>query len=180
MTATPTCCRFLFASPIGPLLIEETDGAISEVSTRPRDAAPDQPATALLKQARKELQEYFAGTRQTFDLPLKPSGTDFEKAVWAQLRCIPYGQVRSYGDIARACGHPQSFRAVGRACNRNRILILTPCHRVIGQDGKLVGFGCGLPIKEKLLTLEGVDLLRLRKMLQEVELRAVQDRLPGF
>lgn len=108
----------------------------------------------LLRQAALELEEYFEGQRQSFDLPLAPVGTPFQQKVWKALREIPYGETASYGQIAAKVGSPRGARAVGMACNRNPILILIPCHRVIGADGSLTGFGGGLDMKEKLLGLE--------------------------
>ncbi len=98
--------------------------------------------------------EYFAGGRKDFDLPLCPRGTEFQKKVWSALREIPYGETRAYGEIAAAVGNPKAARAVGMANNRNPISVIVPCHRVIGSDGKLVGYGGGLDIKEFLLDLE--------------------------
>ena len=101
-----------------------------------------------------EFEAYFAGRLQRFTLPLAARGTAFQQAVWRALCDIPYGETRSYGDIARSVGSPRGFRAVGMANNRNPISIIIPCHRIIGSDGKLVGFGGGLDIKEFLLGLE--------------------------
>ena len=108
----------------------------------------------MLAQAKRELCEYFAGARKTFTVPLNPAGTDFQRAVWAALRAIPYGETRTYGAVAAAVGRPKAARAVGNANNKNPILIFTPCHRVVGADGALVGFAAGLPVKEALLALE--------------------------
>ncbi len=105
--------------------------------------------------ARTQLLEYFAGTRKTFDLPLAPAGTLFQCEVWRTLATIAYGQTWSYRDLARAIGKPDAVRAVGAANGRNPLPIVLPCHRVIGADGRLVGFGGGLPIKTALLRLEG-------------------------
>ncbi len=110
--------------------------------------------TPLHQEVSKQLGEYFSGRRKVFDLPLAPEGTDFQKRCWEALLKVPYGETRSYGDIARAVGSPRGFRAVGMANNRNPIAIIIPCHRIIGSDGKLVGFGGGLEIKEFLLDLE--------------------------
>lgn len=101
-----------------------------------------------------ELQQYFAGRRRQFDFPLDLRGTDFQLACWQALLAIPYGETRSYGDIARAVGRPQGFRAVGMANNRNPAAIVVPCHRVIASDGTLCGYGGGLEIKRNLLELE--------------------------
>jgi methylated-DNA-[protein]-cysteine S-methyltransferase len=109
--------------------------------------------------AKLQLQEYFDGKRRDFDLPLVLHGTPFQKEVWMQLTKIPYGETRSYKQIALAIGASKAVRAIGRANNRNPIPIVIPCHRVIGSNGALVGYGGGLPIKEYLLTLEKVPLL---------------------
>ena len=103
----------------------------------------------------RQIAEYFKGKRQQFDLPLKPEGTDFQKKVWQQLAKIPYGQTRTYGDIARRAGSPKGARAVGMGCNRNPIGVIIPCHRVVGTNGQLTGFAGGLPMKESLLKHEG-------------------------
>jgi methylated-DNA-[protein]-cysteine S-methyltransferase len=104
--------------------------------------------------ARVQLEEYFAGTRQVFDLPLHPLGTPFQLAVWRELARIPYGATISYGEMARRIGQPQAVRAVGAANGRNPLPIVLPCHRVIGADGSLTGFGGGLPTKRFLLAME--------------------------
>jgi methylated-DNA-[protein]-cysteine S-methyltransferase len=110
--------------------------------------------TPLLKKAAQELQEYFIGKRKRFDLPLSPQGTDFQQKVWKALQDIPYGAVCSYKDIARAIGNEKACRAVGGANNKNPISIIIPCHRVIGANGSLVGYGGGIEIKKQLLALE--------------------------
>ncbi|NTW96016.1 MAG: methylated-DNA--[protein]-cysteine S-methyltransferase [Erysipelotrichaceae bacterium] len=101
-----------------------------------------------------QLNEYALGKRKTFDLKLDPKGTVFQKKVWIAMREIPYGETKTYGDLARAVGSPKGFRAVGGACNRNPIAIVQPCHRVVGSDGKLTGFFGGLDLKQKLLDFE--------------------------
>ena len=111
--------------------------------------------TALTAQAARELEEYFSGGRKTFTVPLSPHGTRFQLAVWAALREIPCGQTRTYGEIAAAVGRPGAARAVGMANHDNPLLILTPCHRVVGKNGALTGFACGLEVKRRLLGLEG-------------------------
>lgn len=113
-----------------------------------------QEESLILKEAVKQLQEYFSGERMEFDLPLDMYGTTFQKMVWEQLMRIPYGQVRSYKDVALALGAPKAVRAVGGANNRNPLSIIVPCHRVVGSNGALVGYGGGLNIKEYLLNLE--------------------------
>ncbi|HEX5458475.1 MAG TPA: methylated-DNA--[protein]-cysteine S-methyltransferase [Steroidobacteraceae bacterium] len=112
------------------------------------DAAPFRTAIA-------QLDEYFAGKRRRFDLPLAPRGTEFQRRVWRTLTEIPYGQTVSYGELARRIAKPSASRAVGLANGANPLPIIVPCHRVIGADGSLTGFGGGLPIKRKLLALEG-------------------------
>lgn len=118
-----------------------------------------QRSDAVLSRCAKQLTEYFAGTRSTFDLPLDAGGTDFQRSVWAALADIPYGELRSYRDIATGIGKPKAVRAVGAANGRNPLPIVVPCHRVIGSDGSLTGFAGGLSMKTKLLTLEGALLL---------------------
>ena len=109
-------------------------------------------------EVRRQLEEYFAGERQTFDLTISPKGTAFERSVWSELSRIPYGATRSYAEIARAIGRPGAARAVGRANGANPIPIVVPCHRVIGADGSLTGFGGGLEVKSRLLEIEGAAL----------------------
>jgi methylated-DNA-[protein]-cysteine S-methyltransferase len=110
--------------------------------------------TPVLAATAAQLREYFAGTRTTFDLPLAPEGTPFQKLVWDQLLEIPYGVTRSYGEVARAIGRPAASRAVGAANGKNPIAIIIPCHRVIGADGTLTGYGGGMPTKQWLLEHE--------------------------
>lgn len=119
---------------------EITDGIICE--------------TMLLKEAKNQLTEYFEGKSKHFDIPLAPYGTEFQKTVWEALQTIPYGETRSYKQIAEKTGNPKAARAVGMANNRNPIAIFIPCHRVIGADGSLVGYASGLSIKKYLLELE--------------------------
>jgi methylated-DNA-[protein]-cysteine S-methyltransferase len=109
----------------------------------------------ILQEAEKQLNEYFAGKRNRFSVPLDPHGTDFQKQVWQALLTIPFGETRSYGQIARQIGNAKSVRAVGAANGRNPISIIVPCHRVIGASGHLTGFAGGLEVKEQLLLLEG-------------------------
>lgn len=111
-------------------------------------------ATAVTGQASEELQEYFQGKRKQFSVPLYMEGTDFQKAVWNALLRIPYGETRSYKEVARMVGNPKACRAVGMANNRNPLMILVPCHRVVGADGSLVGYAGGLDFKQRLLSLE--------------------------
>ncbi len=140
--------------PIGALDIACDELGITDISVSAVDGIRQ--ATELTDRCATQLAEYFNGTRTGFDLPLSPRGTDFQQKVWNALLTIPYGETRSYKDIAVQIGNPKATRAVGMANNRNRIMIVIPCHRVIGADGSLVGYGCGLDIKEKLLKIEGV------------------------
>lgn len=122
------------------------------------------PGVALVEDAgrtaelARQLAEYFAGERKTFDLDLAPEGSDLQQEVWRELLAIPLGETRSYGQLAQKIGRPGAARAVGRANATNPIPVIVPCHRVIGSDGKLTGFGGGLPMKKQLLRLEGVEV----------------------
>lgn len=135
----------------------EDNGALTVLDFVAGDeAAPvEPPATPLLEEAARQLREYVAGERRVFDLPLCPRGTPFMLRVWEALCAIPYGSTASYADIAARIGQPGACRAVGMANNRNPLSIVIPCHRVIGKDGQLVGYGGGLHIKSALLELEG-------------------------
>ena len=140
-------------SPIGNLKIEEEDNYIVEVSFT--EEKETQVSSDLLRRCVTEIEEYFRGNRKEFDLPLLLKGTDFQKRVWHALEKIPYGQTRSYQDIAMMIKNPKASRAVGMANHVNPIVILVPCHRVIGKNGKLTGYGGGLDKKKYLLELEG-------------------------
>lgn len=161
-------------TPIGVICIEENGSAVTSLyldreyeeqcrfkkNLRNADAAIEQmcfltaPETSLLQRAGIQLMEYFQGKRKEFSLPLAPRGTEFQKKVWKALCTIPYGQTRSYGGVAAQIGNPRACRAVGRANNKNPIMIFIPCHRVIGADGSLTGFGGGLEAKKYMLDLE--------------------------
>lgn len=112
----------------------------------------------ILMKTEKQLKEFFEGKRMVFDLPLDFKGTDFQKAVWSELLKTPFGQLRSYGEIAKAIGNPKAVRAVGAANGKNPIPIICPCHRIIGADGSLTGFAGGLKMKEILLSLENHEI----------------------
>ncbi len=142
-------------SPVGRLLLAVSGHGllVVEFGGKPRDGwieSPERTAPYV-----HQLEEYFAGKRRRFDLPLDMRGTDFQKRCWQALLKIPYGETRSYADIARAIGNPAAVRAVGLANGQNPIAIIVPCHRVIGSDGSLTGYGGGLATKRKLLELEG-------------------------
>lgn len=145
---------FVYNTPLGRLTIASNGRAITHVLFGDCKLPGERRATALTNLASNQLQEFLAGRRKKFDLPLEPEGTDFQKQVWSALRDIPYGQTRSYAELAKAIGKPSSARAVGMANNRNPICIIVPCHRVIGANGKLVGYAAGLHIKKWLLELE--------------------------
>jgi methylated-DNA-[protein]-cysteine S-methyltransferase len=149
-------------SPVGRLTLAATARGLAAVLWEGDDprrvplgaatAVPDHP---VLREAARQLENYFAGARRTFDLPLDLHGTAFQRRVWAALLEIPYGETRSYGAIARALGDPNLMRAVGAANGRNPVSIVAPCHRVIGAAGQLTGFAGGLAAKRYLLALEG-------------------------
>jgi O-6-methylguanine DNA methyltransferase len=145
-----------YKNQIGKIYIAEEDNKISNISLSDLEEKNlgIVKETDLIKKAYEELKEYLAGERNGFDLPLNPKGTSFQKKVWNALKQIPYGETRSYGQIAEQIDCPKGYRAVGMANNKNPILIVIPCHRVIGSNGALVGYGAGLPLKEKLLELE--------------------------
>jgi methylated-DNA-[protein]-cysteine S-methyltransferase len=163
---------FCYNTPIGRIGILDDGRAITEIrflpgarntqSGEPGCSADTDPAasdrvweeTELIREAFQELSEYFKGFRKEFQVPLNPRGTEFQQSVWKVLQSIPYGETRSYGQVAAEAGNPKAARAVGMANNRNPIPIMIPCHRVIGADGRLIGYGGGLPIKEYLLRLE--------------------------
>lgn len=136
-------------------LAENGQGGLTDVTVRRElGGQVEWQRTPLLDEAARQMEEYLAGRRKAFDLPLAPVGTPFQQRVWAALRAIPYGETRTYQQIAQAAGSPKGFRAVGMANHANPLLIVVPCHRVIGKDGSLTGFGGGLPLKERLLALE--------------------------
>lgn len=149
------------ASPLGPLLAEaDRDGALTRLAFAPADPTPGAvedaaPFAALADQ----LGGYFARTRETFDLPLAPAGTAFQKRVWEALRYLPFGRTTSYGALAATLGGPTLTRAVGRANGANPIAIVVPCHRVIGANGDLTGYAGGMANKRALLRHEGALLL---------------------
>lgn len=146
---------FTYASPVGELFIAENDEGICCIAFGSSDDTGIlKKETALIKKTAKQLDEYFAGKRKQFDIALSTHGTDFQQKVWQSLQQIPYGETRCYEQIAESVGNPKACRAVGSANNKNPISILIPCHRVIGKNGKPVGYGGGLDIKEFLLHLE--------------------------
>jgi O-6-methylguanine DNA methyltransferase len=168
----------MFMSPVGPLFLAASERGLvalefdarlpgqQTIRPNPRDQRLEnqraeskglrfEESTNAMRAYVLELEEYFAGQRREFSFALDLRGTDFQRACWQALLAIPYGETRSYADIARAVGRPQGFRAVGMANNRNPVAIVVPCHRVIASDGTLCGYGGGLDVKRKLLELEG-------------------------
>lgn len=149
-------------SPIGRLMLTSDGAALTGLymepsrKTQSTDGWSEDAAVPPLAAALRQLTEYFAGTRREFDLPLRLRGTEFQKRVWQELTEIPYGQTWSYGELAKRINNPSASRAVGLANGRNPISILVPCHRVIGADGSLTGYGGGLERKRWLLAHEGL------------------------
>jgi methylated-DNA-[protein]-cysteine S-methyltransferase len=146
-------------SPIGSLLLAGDGNSLIELGFPAGKAARRHQAewvrdSAPFLECTRQLRDYFAGQLRQFNLPLAPQGTEFQQQVWEALCAIPYGQTVSYGEVARSLGRPSASRAVGAANGKNPIPIIIPCHRVIGSGGSLVGFGGGLPIKQRLLALE--------------------------
>lgn len=146
----------IYNSPVGRLLVELENGFLVGLDFADGIQAEGKNGneSALLAKVSMQLDEYFRGARKNFDLPLNPAGTEFQRKVWDALLAIPYGETRTYREIAEAAGCPKGFRAVGMANNKNPIAIIIPCHRVIGSNGKLVGYASGLGRKEALLALE--------------------------
>ena len=148
----------VIASPIGPLTAVQEDDVLVGLWMGPTDVEDLGPRDdAAFADVRAQLDEYFAGSRTSFDLPLRASGNPLQRAVWKLIAAIPYGATRTYGDLARDLGDRTLAQAVGAACGRNPLPVVVPCHRVVGADGSLVGFGGGLDRKRFLLDLEHRD-----------------------
>ena len=147
-----------YLSPIGPLEVSGTSEGIVSVTFVKTRLPSDRNLPECVKEGIRQLEEYFKGARKNFSLKLLLQGTPFQKLVWQRLKKIPYGKLASYGEVARAIGKPNAYRAVGNANNKNPIAIIIPCHRVIGSDGTLVGYGGGLWRKEWLLDHENPSL----------------------
>lgn len=164
-TPVHAASRLVMDSPIGPLTLEGHDGALTAVHLGPPGegvvtTGPEAGDSGLLAEAVAQLDAYFAGERASFDLPVRSEGTDFQRRVWSTLTEIPYGRTWSYGEVAARIGTPQASRAVGAACGRNPVAIVVPCHRVVGADGRLTGYGGGLARKRALLDLERAHRLQ--------------------
>ena len=145
--------HYTYETVLGSVTFIEEDGALLSISMQATDRGIEQ-ETPLIKDALLQLSEYLRGERKKFDIPFRMRGTEFQIQVWKVLQNIPYGETRSYKQIAEAIGDPKAVRAIGMANNRNPLLIVIPCHRVIGKDGSLVGYGEGIEMKEFLLRLE--------------------------
>jgi methylated-DNA-[protein]-cysteine S-methyltransferase len=146
-----------FSSPIGQLtVVVDADGAVKRLHFGPLYRADAIADDAAVVPVRDQVEEYFAGERRDFDLDLRPDGTRFQRDVWNGLLTIPFGRTLSYGALAEQVGYPGAFRAVGAANGANPIALIIPCHRVVGSDRRLTGFGGGIPIKAALLVHEGV------------------------
>lgn len=154
-----TWCHY--AGRFGPMLLAARDAGLAGVYFVGQKYAPDladwreDAAQPLLREAARQLDEYFAGQRLVFELPLAAAGTGFQQAVWRAIAAVPYGVTISYAELARQMGRPGSARAAGTATGRNPLGIVVPCHRIVGSDGRLTGYAGGLPLKARLLTLEG-------------------------
>lgn len=143
-----------YSTRIGRINITEENGFIVSIDLSEKEDIHNGMETPCLREAYEQLRQYLDGNRKSFDFPVCERGTDFQKKVWAILRDIPYGETQSYRDIAKAAGNERAYRAVGGACNKNPLLLYTPCHRVVGSGGSLTGFAAGLDIKKKLLDFE--------------------------
>ncbi|MBQ3190869.1 MAG: methylated-DNA--[Bacteroides sp] len=148
--------QYSYETILGPVTFVEEDGTLLAISTH-RSFEGMVQETSLIKEAHLQFSEYLKGERKEFDIPFRMKGTKFQKQVWTALCEIPYGETRSYKQIAEAIGNPKAVRAVGMANNQNPLLVLVPCHRVIGINGQLVGYAGGLDKKEFLLRLENPD-----------------------
>lgn len=155
----------LYESPIGVLYMREEDGKITNLNLQRQEAHNllaendmQYAGSALLREACRQLDEYFQGRRKQFDLPVSCEGTPFQQRVWRELQRIPYGETRSYEDIAVSVSNPKAQRAVGQANNKNPVMIVVPCHRVIHKNGDISGYACGIEAKRYLLALERGDL----------------------
>ena len=149
----PEQAALVMPSPIGKLLIAQGEYGITRVTLA--QGVQESVETPLLREAQAQLEAYFAGRLRAFDLPLEEQGTAFEREVWSALRMVPYGETRTYGQIAAQVGRPKAARAVGMANHCNPIIIITPCHRIVGAKGALIGYALGLDVKAALLRIEG-------------------------
>ncbi len=149
---------FVYRTPLGRVAIESDGTAITRFAFGPARLGGTLRATALTNKASSQVLEYLAGKRKEFDVPYRTGGTPFQQEVWAAISAIPYGQTRTYAQIAQAIGRPKALQAVGQACGRNPVPLFVPCHRVVGSAGKLGGYAFGPAIKRFLLDLEAKNL----------------------
>ncbi len=148
-------CEQLLRTPIGLLRLVEEQGAILQIQPGVECADPSvRHSTPLLRETARQIEAYFAGRLRQFDLPIAPHGTPWQQTVWEAIRGIPYGTTATYGEVAALTGNPRGARSVGGAAHRNPILIVIPCHRIVGADGSLTGYAAGLAAKSRLLELE--------------------------
>ena len=149
---------YTFRTPLGAVCLTEDDGSITRIELTDVADEPLAP-TPLLREAEQQILAYLRGERQQLDFPIRMLGTPFQQRVWRALQQIPYGSTRTYGEVASAIGNPRASRAVGMACNKNPLLLIIPCHRVVGSGGKLTGFAYGTDAKQWLLELEEEAML---------------------
>jgi methylated-DNA-[protein]-cysteine S-methyltransferase len=147
-----------YESPVGILKIAEDDQGITEVSFQEEIGADQKEGSLYLQETQRQLEEYFAGIRRSFDVPLSLKGTEFQKKVWHALMEIPYGHTACYQEVAAMIGNEKASRAIGNANHHNPVVIIVPCHRVIKADGSIGGYGGGIERKKYLLNLEGIKL----------------------
>jgi methylated-DNA-[protein]-cysteine S-methyltransferase len=163
-TAAAAQAARVVETPVVPLYVAATDSGLThvlfarEMDRKPTAVDGSGEAARILRETERQLTDYFAGRRREFDVPLAPAGTEFQLATWRALQDVPFGETISYGELARRMGRPRAVRAVGTANGANPIAIIVPCHRVIGADGTLTGYGGGLDTKRRLLSLEGAML----------------------
>lgn len=147
-----------YESPVGILKIAEDDQGITEVSFQDEKGTDQREGNLYLQETQRQLEEYFAGSRRSFDVPLSLKGTEFQKKVWHALMEIPYGHTACYQEVAAMIGNEKASRAIGNANHHNPVVIIVPCHRVINADGSIGGYGGGIERKKYLLNLEGIKL----------------------
>ncbi|MGN0550920.1 MAG: methylated-DNA--[protein]-cysteine S-methyltransferase [Acutalibacteraceae bacterium] len=144
----------VYDTELGKIRIIEKNGFVTELGFLSHNSVDYVNPSKITDETAKQIEEYIKGQRKSFDIPIKPSGTDFQITVWENLVKIPYGETRTYLEIARQIGRPQACKAVGKANNKNPLLIIIPCHRVIGSNNSLTGYAAGLDVKQKLLEIE--------------------------
>lgn len=148
--------KLVFDTPIGRMAVFAKDGIVVGIDINSKEKSDEQITENILYKTEKQLKEYFCGERKLFDIEYSAEGTEFQKAVWSEISKIPFGETRTYGEIAKVIGKSKSVRAVGTACGKNPIPIIIPCHRVIGANGKIGGFAFGTDLKKKLLCQESL------------------------